>query len=108
MADDSTPTDTISAESENTTNPSVGEDALDAARAIIAAEVADARADVLARSLRTLAQSVVAGAAVAAVHVYEAGNHDWHTIGWAAAQAAVTVVVTFLHGKIQPATQRGT
>jgi len=100
MADDTTPTDTMSADD---SEPSAGADALDAARAIIAAEVADAKADVLARSLRTLAQSVLAGAAVAGVHLYESGVHDWRAIGWAAAQAAATVVLTYLHGKAAPA-----
>lgn len=102
MADDLSASD---AQSEDPTTRTYGEDALDAARAIIAAEQAEIKAGTFERSMRTLLQAVLAGAAVGGFHVYESGNHDPATIGWAAAQAAVTVVVTYLHAKVKPATK---
>lgn len=81
---------------------SVGEEAIDAARAIVAQELADARAHVWLRSKRTLAQSVAAGAAVAGFHVYEGGAHDWQSIAYAAGTAAVTALVSYFHNRVSP------
>lgn len=80
----------------------VGAEAIDAARAIVAQEVADARANVWLRSKRTLAQSVLAGAAVAGFHAYEGGMHDVKSIAYVAAQVAATTVITYFHNRISP------
>ncbi len=99
MSDELDPTDVVS-EPENN---SVGEDALEAARAIIAAEKAEVKAGTFERSMRTLGQSVLAGAAVAGFHAYEGGMHDVKSVLWVAAQAGATVLITYLHSKAQPA-----
>lgn len=81
---------------------SVGAEAIDAARAIVAQEVADARANVWLRSKRTLVQSVAAGAAVAGFHAYEGGMHDWKSVAYVAAQSAATALITYFHNRIAP------
>lgn len=81
----------------------VSPDALEAARAEVAQERADSSADVTARSLRTLGQAVIAAALVAGVQLYVSGVHDWKALAFVGVQAAVTVLVTYFHGKVMPA-----
>lgn len=99
MSDELTATD-------GTVEPTVGEDALDAARAIIEAERAEIKAGTFERSMRTLGQAVLAGGAVAGFRAYEGGMHDVKGVLWVGAQAAVTVLVTYFHAKVAPAKKK--
>lgn len=65
--------------------------------------VVAAKADVTQRSLRTLAQAFVSAAGMAGFQLYENGVHDWKVLAWAGAQAGVTVLVSYVHGKLFPA-----
>lgn len=103
MSDELTPNDVASGDESTRT---YGEDALEAAREILEAEKAEIKAGTFERSMRTLGQSVLAGAAVAGFHAYEGGLHDPKAVAWVAAQAAVTVLVTYLHSKVQPAKKK--
>lgn len=87
----------------STTPLSVGAEAIAAARAIIAQEREDAKNDVWVRSKRTMLQSALAAAAVAGVNLYVTGVHGWPELANAAGQAALTVVITYFHGRAKPA-----
>lgn len=74
----------------------------DALASVALESAQSARIDLTSRSLRTLLQAVIAAAVVAAVALVQSGVGDWRAIAWAGAQAALTVVVTFVHGKVSP------
>lgn len=84
----------------------VSDAAIDAAKAELEQIYKDVKAGVWSRTLRTLAQGVLAAAFLAVVstvyNVVSSGSYDVRTLAFSAGQAALTAVVTYVHNKALP------